>query len=313
MSILITGGTGSLGLYLAKAIIKQGLGNIVLFDYRPDHSRVTELPDSIPIVAGNVADWPNVVNIIRQYEIREIFHLAAILSTESMENPYASFKINLEGTINILEAARILNVNKIIFPSTVATFGPGLPEPVTEGAPQVPTNLYGITKLSGELWGLYYHQQYGIDFRALRFSRIVNAGRAGFGAALFPSSMIEDAVLKKDHEVGVPLNFRVPIIYIKDAVQALLLAYQAPRIQTRVYNINGILPTAGDIMEKIKTYIPEAPLRFAKDPQTPPLAIPLIYDDSKASQELGWEMKYNLDGMIVDFIEELRKNEKTAA
>ena len=195
MSILITGGTGSLGIYLAKAIREQYPDNIVLFDYRLDPSRLVGFENKVTVVSGNVAYWPDVVNTIQKYGVKEIFHLAAILSTESMQNPFASFKVNLEGTINILEAARILKISKIIFPSTVASFGPGLPEPVDENAPQIPTNLYGITKLSGELWGRYYHQQYDIDFRALRFSRIVNAGRTGSGVALFPSRMIEDAIL----------------------------------------------------------------------------------------------------------------------
>jgi threonine 3-dehydrogenase len=310
MTILITGGTGSLGTYLAKAIIHEDLGDIVLFDFRPDYDRVAGLTDKVKIVSGNIADWPDVVKTIKEYDVKNIFHLAALLSTESMEKPYLSYKINIEGTVNILEAARIFPVEKVVFPSSIATFGPGLPEPVREGAPQVPTNLYGITKLSGELWGRYYHQEYDIDFRALRFSRIVNAGRVGSGAALFPSSMIEDAIFKKDHEVGVPEDYRVPIIYIKDAARALVSLYKAPQVKTRIYNINGILPSAKEIMEKVKTHIPDAPLCFAKDLVTPPLAIPLSYDDSKASEELGWEMKYDLDAMIQDFIEEVRRKER---
>jgi len=310
MSILITGGTGSLGACLAKEMIDEGYEDIVLFDFRPDYDRVAGLTDRVKVVSGNIADWPDVVRTIKDYAVTDIVHLAALLFTESMEKPYASFKINLEGTVNILEAARLFSVKKVIFASTIATFSPGLPEPVREGAPQVPTNLYGITKLAGELLGLYYHQQYGIDFRALRFARIVNAGRVGFGTALFPSSMIEDAILKKAHEVTVPEDYRVPLTYIKDGARALLVLYKALQVKTRIYNINGILPSARDIMDRVKAYIPDAPLSFAKYLTAPALVIPLTYDDTKASEELGWEMKYDLDTMVKDFIEEVQGKER---
>jgi len=310
MSILITGGTGSLGACLAKEMFDEGYDDIVLFDFRPDYDRVAGLTDRVKVVSGNIADWPDVVRTIKDYAVTDIVHLAALLFTESMEKPYASFKINLEGTVNILEAARLFSVKKVIFASTIATFSPGLPEPVREGAPQVPTNLYGITKLAGELLGLYYHQQYGIDFRALRFARIVNAGRVGFGTALFPSSMIEDAILKKAHEVTVPEDYRVPLTYIKDGARALLVLYKALQVKTRIYNINGILPSARDIMDRVKAYIPDAPLSFAKYLTAPALAIPLTYDDTKASEELGWEMKYDLDTMVKDFIEEVQRKEE---
>jgi nucleoside-diphosphate-sugar epimerase len=310
MSILITGGTGSLGASLAKEMINEGLEGIVLFDYRPDYERVAEIAKKVEIVSGNITNWPDVVRAIKEYKVKNIFHLAALLFTESMERPYASFKINLEGTVNILEAARLFSIEKVIFASTIATFSPGLPEPVKEEAPQAPKSLYGITKLTGELWGLYYHEQYDIDFRALRFARIVNAGRIGFGTALFPSSMIEDAIRRKDHEVEVPEDYKVPIIYIKDAVRALLLLYKANRIKTRIYNIGGILPAAKEIMEKLKALLPDAPLSFAKNPVTPALAMSLSYDNSKASEEFGWEMQYDLEAMVRDFIKEVQRKEE---
>lgn len=310
MSILITGGTGSLGASLAEEMIHEGTEGIVLFDSRPDYERVSGLGKKVKIVRGNITDWPDAVRTIKEYEVKEIFHLTALLFSESMERPYDSFKINLEGTVNILEAARLFSVKKVVFASTIATFSPGLPEPVKEGAPQAPKSLYGITKLACELWGLYYHDNYDIDFRALRFARIVNAGRIGIGTALFPSSMIEDAVRRKDHKVEVPEDYKVPIIYIKDAVRALLLLYKASRIKTRIYNIRGILPTAKEIVEKLKTVLPDAPLSFAKNPSAPGLAMPLSYDDSKASEELGWKMHYDLEAMVRDFIGEVRRKEK---
>jgi len=309
MSILITGGTGSLGSFLAKEMIREGYRDIVLFDFKPDYKRISEISDRVKVVKGNITDWTDIVKVIKEYEIKEIFHLAALLFTEVMEKPFYGFKINVEGTVNILEASRILNVKRLIFASSISTFGPGVSEPVKETYRQEPTNLYGITKVTDELWGLYYQQQYNIDIRALRFPRIVNPGRYGVGTALFPSLMIEKAALNKYYEVEVDEKYRVPMIYIKDAVNALILLYKAQQVKTRIYNINGLLPTAKQILETIKKYLPDAPVKFSKKPITPHLAMPLHYDDSKAREELGWKIEYTLDKMIKDFISEIQRKQ----
>ena len=306
MATMITGGTGSIGYYLTKGLIQKGYRDIVLFDAYPNYNRIADLVEKVRVVSGDINDWTDIGGTIEKYHIREIFHLAAILSSEALEKPLRALKINVEGTVNILEASRMFNIQKVIFVSTISTYGPGVPEPVDENQRQLPTNLYGITKLSCELWGLYYHQQYGIDFRAVRFPRIVNPGRSGTGVALFPSSMIENAALRKFYEVEVGKEFRVPIIYVKDAVDALLALYAAQTIKTRVYNINGLVPTAKEILQVVRKYIADAPIQFSESPITPHLEIPILYDDTKAQKELDWSIGYPLEEMVKDFIDEVR-------
>jgi len=307
MSILITGGTGSLGSFLAREMIKRNYQDIILFDYNPDYERIRDILNKVKVAAGNITDWTDVVSVMKEHGVREVFHLAALLSTEIKERPFSGFKVNVEGTVNILEASRILGVKKLIFVSSISTFGPGLPEPVKETYRQQPTNLYGITKLVGELWCLYYWQEYNIDTRILRFTRIVNPGRRGKGVALFPSLMIEKAAIGEYYEIEVSEEYKVPIIYIKDAVDVLISLYETRQIKSRVYNINGLLPTAKEILETVKKYVPGARLEFSKKPIVPHLTIPLRYDDSKAKNELGWRIGYTLDKMIEDFINEVQQ------
>ena len=307
MSILITGGTGSLGSFLAKEMVKRDYQDIILFDYNPDYERISDILNKVKVAAGNITDWTDVVSVMKEHGVREVFHLAALLSTEIKEKPFSGFKVNVEGTVNILEASRILGVKKLIFVSSISTFGPGLPEPVKETYRQQPTNLYGITKLVGELWCLYYWQEYNIDTRILRFPRIVNPGRRGKGVALFPSLMIEKAAIGEYYEIEVSEEYKVPIIYIKDAVDVLISLYETRQIKSRVYNINGLLPTAKEILETVKKYVPGARLKFSKKPIVPHLTIPLRYDDSKAKNELGWRIGYTLDKMIEDFINEVQQ------
>jgi len=307
MSILITGGTGSLGSFLAKEMVKRDYQDIILFDYNPDYERISDILNKVKVAAGNITDWTDVVSIMKEHGVKEVFHLAALLSTEIKERPFSGFKVNVEGTVNILEASRILGVKKLIFVSSISTFGPGLPEPVKETYRQQPTNLYGITKLAGELWCFYYWQEYNIDTRILRFPRIVNPGRRGKGVALFPSLMIEKAALGEYYEIEVSEEYKVPIIYIKDAVDVLISLYEARQVKSRVYNINGLLPTAKEILETVKKYVPAARLKFSERPIVPHLTIPLCYDDSKAKNELCWRIRYTLDKMVEDFINEVQQ------
>ena len=306
MAIMITGGTGSLGSYLARGLLGKGYRDIVLFDAYPNYQRVSDLVEKVRVVSGNINNWADIAGTIEEYHIREVFHLAAILSSEAREKPLQALKINVEGTVNILEASRMFGIQKVIFISSISTYGPGVPEPVDENQRQLPTNLYGITKLSCELWGLYYWRQYNIDFRAVRFPRIVNPGRSGTGVALFPSSMIENAALGKFYDVEVGEEYRVPIIYVKDAVGVLLALYAAPEVKTRVYNINGLVPPAKEILQVVQKYIADAPIQFSQSPITPHLEIPLHYDDTKAQKELDWSIGYPLEEMVKDFIDEVR-------
>lgn len=306
MSILITGGTGFLGSSLAKELIKKGYNDIVLFDIKPNYKLIEDILEKVKVITGDVTLWSDLINVVAQYKVDEVFHLAAILSSESEQNPTKAFRINVEATVNILEIARMYRVRHVIFPSTIATYGPDVIEPVDEKQRQEPTNIYGVTKVACELWGLYYYRRYGLDFRAVRLSRLVNPGRGGGGAASFPSLMIQKAALGEPYESEAQEDYRVPLIYIKDAVNALFLLFKAEAVKTRIYNLSGIAPTAKEILNIIKKYIPDCSLRFPEKKTVSHLQIPLGYEDSKAREELGWAHKFNLEEMIKDFIEEIK-------
>jgi nucleoside-diphosphate-sugar epimerase len=236
--------------------------------------------------------------------VQKIFHLAALLSSPCEDHPYRGFKVNVEGTVNVLEVCRLFGVNKLLFPSSVSTFGPDASEPVEEASPQHPTNIYGVTKVVGEKWGIYYWHKHGIDFRAIRFPRIVNPGRQGTGAALFPSSMIQKAALGELHQEEVSQDYRIPLLYVKDAVEALLLLDKGKDVLSRIYNMEGLLPTAKEIAEILKQRLPKAQINFPEKVKPIHLKIPLHFASEKIKKELGWQIKYPLREMIEDFVKE---------
>lgn len=101
----------------------------------------------------------------------------------------------------------------------------------------------------------------------------------------------------------------MPIIYIKDAIHALMLLYDSKEGKGKIFNINGLTPTAQEIVEEILKQNPEASLSFNKNPVKLLLSIPLEYDDSEAKKYLCWKRTYDLKKMISSFIEELQRLE----
>ncbi|MEM2936234.1 MAG: NAD-dependent epimerase/dehydratase family protein [Candidatus Bathyarchaeia archaeon] len=307
MSVLITGGTGFIGSHLARRLVKEGR-KVVLFDVAPNYRRIDDIKDAVKVVRGDLALWSNVLDAVRENEVTEIFHLGAVLSAASEANPTASFKANVEGTFNVLEAARLFGAKKVLFPSSYATYGPGFSNPVGEDERQEPRTAYGVSKVFGELWGLYYCHRYGIDFRALRFTSIVGPGSGVGAASAYASLIIQKAALGEAYEVNVDEGARIPIIYYKDAVNALIFLYKAKDLKHRVYNIGGITPTAQEIVDTVKKHVPNAVIRFAPQPEIVAVirSWPPNLDDRRARKELDWKPSYPLEELVKDFIGEVQ-------
>ena len=122
MAKLITGGTGFIGAELGRMLLDRR-EEVVLFDIAPNSERVKGIGDKVTLVLGNLANYSEVFNVVKDYPTEGIYHLGGMLSSPSNVNPWASFQSNVCGTFNLLEAARLLNVEKVVFASSIATYG----------------------------------------------------------------------------------------------------------------------------------------------------------------------------------------------
>ncbi len=128
MSILITGGTGFIGAHLAKKLVKQGR-DVVLFDVAPNYKVIADIANKVKVVRGDLAQWSEVLDSVKKCEVKHIFHLGAVSSVpEAEERLMSAYRVNFDGTIHVLEAAKLLDVDKVIYTSSIASFGPGVPE-----------------------------------------------------------------------------------------------------------------------------------------------------------------------------------------
>ena len=313
MTNLITGGTGFVGSELAKMLVKRG-EKVVLFDIAPRYEAIKSIKDNAIIVRRDLANWSEVFNAVKDHAVTSIFHLGAMLSLPSDANPWVAYRVNANGTMHILEAARLFDVDKVIFTSSNAVYA-GYTLPIDESTVQKPDSMYGLTKLFGELLGRFYAKKFKLDFRAVRYPAVVGLRARTKHMSQYMAWMIEHSLENKPFDVWVEEDTRNPCIYYKDAANALLMLHDAPpaNIKTRVYNLAGISLTAREFVDIVKKYIPSAKITFKPDPEVVRImgkGFGLI-DDSCAREEWGWKMKFNMDDMIKDFKHEFRASVKS--
>ena len=314
MAKLITGGTGFIGAALARSLVGQG-EEVVLFDVSPNWNRIGDIKDRVKVIAGNLANYFEVLSAVRE-NVEGIYHLGGMLSVPSDANPQASFQANVCGTMHVLEAARLFNVEKVVFTSTFGTYGLGVTRVVMDDTLQRPITMYGCGKLYCELLGMFYKRRFGLDFRSVRLPSIVGPGVRTPGVAQHNSLMIEKAALGEPYECCVAEDTRYPgVMYFKDVVRCLEMVYQAPmkQIKTVNYNVAGLRQgvTARELELLIKKHVPEFSVVYKPDPKVMAVfkarATAEVYDDTRAREEWGWEPVYHdVEKQIVDFIHEVR-------
>ena len=173
-SILVTGGTGLVGAYVVGMLQERG-ERPVIFDVAVNERLLNAVgvdPASVETVRGDILDLPQLVSAVRDHDVGQIIHLAAFLGEEVQRRPYTGVRLNLMGTVNVLEAARLENVPRITFPSSgtvyLGSLGEGL-EKIDETIPINPPSVYAATKGGSEFLGNTYAKMYGFEFVCVRY------------------------------------------------------------------------------------------------------------------------------------------------
>jgi threonine 3-dehydrogenase len=331
--VLVTGGTGFVGSYLALALLERG-ESVVLFDRDPDQRRLTGFAPQfadyqkdrrVSFVQGDLSLLPHVLATMDKHEPKAVFHLGALLSAGTESNPTMGFQVDLIGTWNVLEAARLYGEQRqgepvrVLFPSTIASFGSFLPSPgsVSNESVQMPTTMYGVAKVASERLGEYYHAKKWVDFRAVRFPSVVGAARGPGGTTVYSTLMMQFPLLGRGYDVYVKPERRLDVLYVKDAVRALLDLHDAPRLpddHRRVYNIAGIRengqpPTAQEIAAAVEKVAGNGKITFNGFNPTLDSTVQGfgILNDANARADWKWRgAQYDLKATIADFAVELK-------
>ena len=305
MKILVTGAAGQVGTDLLPILV--GKGHVVtVFDLAP---RPEGCPEAVTWLQGDITGRPEVFDAVKSSQPDLIYHLAAILSARGETMPHVAYRVNLDGTMNVLEAARILDVGQVFFASTIAAFGPGLPDPVPNEVSMRPTTMYGVTKVAGELLGEYYHKKFGLDFRGVRFPGLINAGIPGGGTSDYALFMYVEGVRSGRYAAFCEPRAKIPFMYMPDALRAIIELAEAPRenLTRCIYNIAAVSATAAEFADAVRARVPGVELKFDPVPHLQAIldSWPDALDDTAAREDWGWRPEFDLDHMSDDLIEKL--------
>lgn len=310
MKILVTGGMGNVGSRLAARLVERG-DRVTVLDLRAEPLEDSPALRRCHLLTADISDPGALQTVFASGSFDSVFHLAALLSADSERDAGRAWRVNLEGTRHILQAAAARGVGRVIFTSSTASFGPGLPPPVWVDSPQWPASFYGATKVAGERLGVYFHHRFGLDFRGLRIPAVVAPRGAGGGATAFCSELFAHAVRHGRYEFYVEPSAARPLIYIDDAVRALLALHDAPadNLTRRVYQIAGAPATAREMAAAVLERLPHVEFTYQLEPvrNAIVLSLPLHFDDSHSVCDWNWSPRYDLGAMTERMIQELQE------
>ena len=301
--ILVTGANGQIGTVLCKALRElHGVENVLASDIKKS------VPDNEPYIFLDILNEQRLREIIDDHHISQVYHLAAILSASGEWNPMKTWNINLNGLLSILNLAKEHTVQKVFFPSTIAVFGNTTPKIDTaQHVPMCPETVYGISKVSGEMWCNYYNNRYGVDVRSLRYPGIISYQSIPHGGTTDYAVEIFHGIIKEGHyECFLKPDTKLPMMYIPDAIRATteLMGADSEDISIRTsYNLAAVSFTPQQIFNEIKEYYPDATISYKPDfRQEIAEAWTSSIDDSMARNDWKWQHEYDLKGIVEDMI-----------
>ncbi|MHA2006833.1 MAG: NAD-dependent epimerase/dehydratase family protein [Promethearchaeota archaeon] len=303
--ILVIGASGQIGSELVPKLRKKyGKENVIASDKKRDASEL--------VIQLDILDKALLSEIIEENRINTIFNLASILSATGEKIPLKAWDVNLNGLLNVLEISKTQSIERIIWPSSIAAFGPTTPQVNTPNETILdPNTMYGITKVTGELLANYYFKKYNLDTRSVRLPGIISSKTyPGGGTTDYAVEIFYGAIKNRKYSSFVNKTTILPMMYISDCVKCLidLLEVDNSKLKRRVYNVTSMSFSVEELANEIKKHIPDFQIEYKPDfRQEIADTWPKTIDDSLAREEWGWNPEYDLATMTKKMIEKLRQ------
>jgi nucleoside-diphosphate-sugar epimerase len=238
MRYLVTGGAGFIGSNTVDELVRRGHGVVVLDDLSSGkEENLADVRAKITFMKGSITDLEAVQKAMHQAEY--VIHLAARTSVpRSVKDPIDTNHINVEGTLNVLVAARDNRVKRVVFAASSSAYGETPTLPKKESMQPVPISPYGVSKYVGELYARTFGHCYGLENVCLRYFNIFGPRQdpdSPYSGVLsrFATAFLQDEppVVFGDGEQSRDFT------YVENAVEANLLACEAPAVSGGVFNI----------------------------------------------------------------------------
>lgn len=319
MQVLVTGGLGVNGSWVLRKLVEEG-ERPICFDYSSDTSLVSDIVNKIQVVKGDISDGEAVLKAVKENSVNSVIHVAALVSPDvtSLDpmkaNPVKGFEVNARGTLNILEAAKVSGVKRVVYTSSKGVYGEitgsyGHPyyHPVTEEHPKNPLSIYDITKLFGEHLGELYSRLYGIEFVSLRFAHIYGPGKLErHGPLSVHDRILMNAINNVRTKIERGGDGRDDLIYVRDVGKAVVLAWKASKLPHQAYNFGtGRAYSLKEFAVAVKELFPQAEIEigpglgyYGESVKGTACAI----DYGLAREDLGFYPDYDLGSGVRDYV-----------
>ena len=304
--VLVTGALGQIGTDLVQALRERhGSDSVIASDIRDEagHSSV----EGGPFVTLDVLDTDGISRICQKEGVGTIYHLAALLSAVGERDPDLCRRINVGGTISVLEAAKECNL-RVYSPSSIAVFGPDSPRHATQDSPLNPTTVYGETKVTGEALAQEYLERFNVDTRGIRYPGLISyKAPAGGGTTDYAVEIFHAALNEGHYQCFVRPETRLPMLYMDDAINATLSLMDSNEADLggsrSGYNIPCLSFSAGELVDAISERIEGFTCDFVPDVrQEYADSWPDSIDGSLAEEEWGWTPEYDLNSLVDEML-----------
>jgi len=309
--ILIIGACGQIGTELTHQLRAiYGNENVIASDIRKLNHPVVN--DGIFEVV-NALDYNQIQHLVEKYQITDVYLMAALLSATAEKNPAFAWDLNMNSLFHVLNLAKAGWIKKIFWPSSIAVFGPTTPKNQT---PQYtimePTTVYGISKQTGERWCEYYHQQYGVDVRSIRYPGLISwTTPPGGGTTDYAVDIYYKAISEGKYTCFLSEETELPMMYMNDAIRATIEIMQAPAEKIKIrssYNLSAISFTPKQITEEIQKHYPNFEVTYEPDfRQKIADSWPNSVNDNEAREDWNWKHQFDLNAMTFEMLTNLEK------
>jgi len=320
MNVLVTGGAGFLGSYIMAALQRQR-HEAFAYDIAPPGADTLAVSHDIAgrFRSGQINDIARLFDVCRSEKIEAIIHSAGMVGLEpSLQQPIATYQINIMGLVNVCEVARQLEMRRVVFVSSNAAYHKGSGPTLVETDPAFsvrdanPAGHYGTSKMAGEAIGLAYASFQNVDFLAIRITAIY-----GFGmrSPMYIKPMVENSVLGRPTRFATGGRMKRDYTHVLDCSDGIVAALQAPpwkADEQRVINVaGGSARTAAEVANIIRDTIPGADIEIGDDLtllEEHNVKMRASLDITSAKRLLNWSPKWPLEAGISEYAETFRRH-----
>lgn len=324
MKVIITGGTGFVGLTLARRLLALGrltgpsgrpepIDEMVLFDMATPPARPAGLDARVRIVGGEIAARDQVFALVDRDDV-SVFHLASVVSGEGEQNFDLVMRVNLDGALNVLEACRARSSRpRLVFTSSIAVFGgDGMPTRVGDTVKQTPQTTYGMTKAIGELLVNDYSRKGFIDGRSARLPTvIIRPGKPNKAASSFASGVFREPLNGVECVLPVGEDTVMPVLGYRATVENLIRLHEldGARLGTdRAVGLPSLDVTVGEMIASLRRVAGNRHLgeiRVERDPFIEKIVAGWpVGTDTARGRALGLVTDDGLDAIVHGYIED---------